>query len=168
VIHIAIDPAGMTTTVQIPANSRGLVKRRWPRVLRLRVGHDRPRRKAPRSARHPCTWATLNAPSRRRRSGGRRGLERIASQEPRGDSAASEADPVRWSHLADLTLTCTADCATLRATAAPTPNPDGSTPAGSLDRGKRGVDSSGWIVVCSQRRVAEGRGRSGTARGTKR
>ena len=41
-------------------------------------------------------------------------------------------------------------------------------PRGIPRPGQRGVDSSGWIVVCSFSRVAEGGGRGGTEQGTKR
>jgi hypothetical protein len=41
-------------------------------------------------------------------------------------------------------------------------------PRGIPRPGQRGVDSSGRIIVCSFRRVAEGGGRGGTEQGTKR
>lgn len=51
-----------------------------------------------------------------------------------------------------------------RNTAAPTPNPDGSTPAGSLDRGKGELTPpAGWSR--DLRCAAEGGGRGGAERG---
>src|SRR5258706_15090527 len=59
-----------------------------------------------------------------------------------------------------MSLTPSRSWANLQRTAAPTPNPDGSPPAGSLD-GARGVHSSGGLVARFLRCAAEGGGRGG-------